>query len=175
MEILIVDDHQIFRASLIRFLKSIIKASHNYYEAGNGQEALEKLQASSFDLVFLDVSMPIMDGYETCTAIRQGYPELPIIILTQYDDHHLICHFVQAGIKSFLTKDASETELISAIDCALRGETFFLPDVKKIIESAGCQRKDKPAGSFISGKETHPVSATRDDEQVHCQRNGTHD
>ncbi|MBS1507022.1 MAG: response regulator transcription factor [Bacteroidetes bacterium] len=133
MKILLVDDHQIFRASLIRLLRSIYKGLNSYEEAKDGKEALEKLGKSKFDLVILDVSMPVMDGYEASRILRQDYPSLPIIILTQFDDYYLISHFVRIGINSFLTKDANITELKCAIDSALKNEKFLSDKIERIL------------------------------------------
>ncbi len=134
MKILIADDHQLFRVAFIRLLKNIY-ANCDFYEAANGKETLERLKVLKFDLVFLDVSMPIMDGYEACKFIRQDHPALSIIMLTQFDDHHLIQHFFKMGVHSFLTKDACISDLTSAIDYALRGDFFFPEQIKLIIKN----------------------------------------
>jgi DNA-binding NarL/FixJ family response regulator len=144
MKILVVDDHNIFRVSLIGVLKSIY-TTYDFEEAGNGSEALEKLKSSKVDLVFLDVSMPIMNGYEVCKFIRQNYPTLPIIMLTQFYNNGFIYHFFKMGVQSFLTKEASVSELTSAIDCALRGEFFFPEQIRIIIEDG---RSQETTGRF---------------------------
>jgi DNA-binding NarL/FixJ family response regulator len=120
MNILIVDDHRLFRIAIIGLLKT--SSIHDCDEAPNGQEALEKLRKKSFDLVLLDVSMPVMDGFETCKHIVHEYSNLPVIILTQFDSESLIRHFLDLGVHSFLSKGASADELISAIESAKTGK-----------------------------------------------------
>lgn len=136
MKILIVDDHKIFRVSLIRFLKDTY-ARYDFVEAVNGSDALARLRGSKFDLVFLDVSMPVLDGYEACKFIRKNYPNLPIIMLTQFHNDGLIHHFLKMGVHSFLTKGADEAELTSAINCVLKGEFFFPEEIRTIIANRG--------------------------------------
>lgn len=133
MKLLIVDDHQIFRASFIRLLKIIFHGNNRYEEAGNGFEAIKKMKASRFDVVIMDVSMPEMNGYEACKIIRHNYPDTPVIMLTQFDDGKLIKHFVNSGVFSFLTKDASIDELKTAISYAVKREKYFSEKVMSII------------------------------------------
>jgi len=70
---LIVDDHKIFRKSFILLLKSIAETTHFYERSVQRNGSLGELRASKFDLVFLDVSMPIMDGYEACKFHSTGF------------------------------------------------------------------------------------------------------
>ncbi len=77
--ILVVDDETMVRSVLSRLLAM---KGHRVSEAGSGPEALEVLQAESFDLVFTDQGMPEMSGRELARAIRSAMPGLPIVLLT---------------------------------------------------------------------------------------------
>jgi len=134
MKILIVDDHQIFRKAFIRLLK--VAVDYNIYcdEAQNGQEAIDKLHEGKFDLVFLDVNMPRMDGVEACKRIRNEHAKVAIIILTQFDNESLIFHFFNMGVQSFLSKGASIDELKAATDSVLTGKKYFSPEINLIIQ-----------------------------------------
>ncbi|MBI1768665.1 MAG: response regulator transcription factor [Bacteroidetes bacterium] len=134
MDILVVDDQQIFRKAFVRLLKEAVDQGINCDEAQNGYEAIEKMQKIKFDLVFLDVSMPRMDGLEACRHIRTEHPKVPIIILTQFDNETLIFHFFNIGVHSFLSKDANIDELTAAIDSARREEKYFPPWIDLIIQ-----------------------------------------
>src|SRR5438105_11609257 len=57
---------------------------HKVTTAGGGREALEKINSANFDLVFTDLAMPEMDGWETARAIRQRRPNLPVVLVTGY-------------------------------------------------------------------------------------------
>lgn len=122
MKMLMADDHQLFRKAFIRLLKVAVEYKIDCDEAQNGCEAIDKLQKKKFDLVFLDVSMPQMDGVEACNLIRNEHPKIPIIILTQFDSESMILHFFNMGVHSFLSKGASVDELRTAIASASAGK-----------------------------------------------------
>lgn len=144
MKILIVDDQHLFRKAFIRLLKVLSSFSVECCEAQNGQEAIEILNNQSFELVFLDVSMPTMNGVDACRIIRTHHKSLPIIILTQFDNESLILHFYDEGVNSFLSKGVSEEELMNAISSVRNGEKYFPPTIKSIIQ----KRKDTRNGDL---------------------------
>lgn len=76
MKILLVDDDTIVRESLVRLLRTFFDDRVTFVQAQNGDEAIQKLTGLKLDLVFLDISMPIMDGYETCKYLRKNCPEI---------------------------------------------------------------------------------------------------
>lgn len=134
MKILVVDDHQLFRKAFIRLLKISIEYPIFCDEAQSGQEAIDKLEQKKFDLVFLDVSMPRMDGVEAYKHIKNDHPGLPVIILTGFDNENLISHFVKTGVHSFLSKGASVDELRSAIESIGTGKKYFPMEIELIIK-----------------------------------------
>jgi len=81
LKILVIDDEQPVRETLAEMLVAV---DHQVELAGSGHEALEKLSAGNFDLVFTDLAMPEMDGWETARAIRERWPEIPIVMVTGY-------------------------------------------------------------------------------------------
>jgi DNA-binding NarL/FixJ family response regulator len=139
MNILVVDDHQIFRKAFIRLLKISVDQGIVCDEAQNGQDAIDQIQNKHFDLVFLDVSMPQMDGVEACRRIREGHPNVAVIMLTQFDNESLIFHFFNIGVQSFLSKDTSVEELKLAIKGVLIGKKYFPPVINKIIQKKVCE------------------------------------
>jgi CheY-like chemotaxis protein len=87
--------------------------------AGNGQEAIEKLSASHYDLVLMDLEMPIMNGYETTTYIRhrlESKKDIPIIIITGREDQGEATRCLLMGANTFLTKPVTEENLIKEIN-----------------------------------------------------------
>jgi PAS domain S-box-containing protein len=89
LRVLVVDDD----LGMCRTLKDILEAEGCLVEtAGDGAEGLRRLESSSFEVVLTDVVMPNMDGYELHKAIRERYPELPVLMMTafHYDRDHVI-------------------------------------------------------------------------------------
>src|SRR5688572_9703181 len=86
VKVALVDDHIIFRTALA----GRINESRNYrviQQASNGKELLDNIDnASTPHLVILDLSMPVMNGFETAGAINKKYPQIAVVILTMYDD-----------------------------------------------------------------------------------------
>jgi len=104
---LLVDDHLVVTKGLAALLKlDFLQA--NFYTAANGKEALEELALHSIDILILDVSMPVMDGYEAIVIIRKNYPDLKIIILTQFEGEYLIRYFLLGNLGAVLLKKNTE-------------------------------------------------------------------
>ena len=81
LRILVVDDERPVRETLAEML---IAVSHKVELAGGGQEAIDKMHSSEFDLVFTDLAMPEMDGWETARIIRRNWPNVRIVLVTGY-------------------------------------------------------------------------------------------
>lgn len=104
MRILLVDDSLTIRSLLRRTLRDVVIAEID--EAANGLEALALLGRQRFQLVILDVNMPLMDGLEVLEAIRAS-PEhagLPVVMLTSEKNEALVRRLVELGITAFLSK-----------------------------------------------------------------------
>jgi putative two-component system response regulator len=86
---------------------------YNCSIATSGPEALEKMALFAPDLVFLDVVMPGMDGFEVCKAIKSipAYREIPVVMVTSLDDRTSKIHGLEVGANEFLTKPIDTTEL----------------------------------------------------------------
>lgn len=101
--ILVVDDDGGIRRSLTEILEIDGCAVDS---AGDGQEALAKLEAGRYDAVVTDVVMPKMDGYELYMAIRERWPELPVLMMTafHYDKDHIIKRSRLEGLSGVIFK-----------------------------------------------------------------------
>jgi PAS domain S-box-containing protein len=81
LSVLVVDDEEVVRETLAEML---VDLDHKVVTAGSGRDAVEKVTNDDFDLVFTDLAMPEMDGWETARAIRKQRPELPVVLVTGY-------------------------------------------------------------------------------------------
>lgn len=113
--ILLVEDNDINRL----YAGSILKMWGCYFEtAENGVVALEKLRNQNFDLVLMDIQMPIMDGFETTKAIRMGesqYAQLPIIALTANATKRDFENCLAAGMNDCVTKPFTQDDLMKVL------------------------------------------------------------
>ncbi len=81
LSVLVVDDEEFVRETLAEMLEDL---DHKVVTVDGGREAVEKVASDDFDLVFTDLAMPEMDGWETARAIRKQRPELPVVLVTGY-------------------------------------------------------------------------------------------
>lgn len=103
MNIAIVDDHQLFRKSLV-LLVNTFEGVEVVLQAGNGKDFLEQLPGSAVELVLLDIQMPEMDGFETCKILREEYPEMYILIISQLTTKESIHKVMEMGVMVFSLK-----------------------------------------------------------------------
>ena len=110
-KILVAEDND----SNFILMSYILKKYYEYDRAKNGQEAVEKVMSGNYDLVLMDIKMPIMDGLEATRLIREKYPDLPIVALTAnaFDSDRTMA--MEAGCKDFLSKPVSSQLCIETI------------------------------------------------------------
>lgn len=114
--ILMVDDEKGIREMTKKFLQT-----HGYHvdTAVHGKDALQQITVSSPDLILLDIEMPEMNGFETCTAIRQ-YTTIPIIFLTVRRQTLDKVKCFQLGGDDYVTKPFHFEELLARVEANLR-------------------------------------------------------
>jgi len=83
MKILVVDDEIIIRALLLDVLKS---DGHEVYAVGNAKDALKLIKKYNYDIVFSDVHMPDMNGYELLKQVKSSYPDIAVIMMDSYPE-----------------------------------------------------------------------------------------
>jgi two-component system, response regulator, stage 0 sporulation protein F len=115
MKILIVDDIFTNRLLLVEILKSM---GHDYMQAENGKQAIEIIKNNDFDIVLMDIEMPVMNGLETTLYIRQNmsFPKnrIPIVALTAHNPQLFFEEFKNKGFDKLLSKPYN-IEKLSAI------------------------------------------------------------
>ncbi|HBF75526.1 MAG TPA: DNA-binding response regulator [Lactobacillus sp.] len=128
IKVLIVDDHELLRAGL----KLIFETAADIEVVGtaaDGQNGLEKIRALKPDLVLTDIRMPKLDGIALIKQLHIETPNLPVVVLTTFDDQKPIQQAMQLGAKGFLLKDADRDTILNVIRGAIKGETFIEPRI----------------------------------------------
>lgn len=115
--ILAIDDSAI----VIKQLQNILGQKYEFEGATSGLAGLKRLDTVAFDLVLLDLEMPVMDGFATLASIRQrdNLKELPIIILTGTRHKQKVIKGVTSGVAGYIVKPANSEQLIAKIETAL--------------------------------------------------------
>ncbi len=93
----------------------ILKKYYQYDRAKNGQEAVEMVDKENYDMVLMDIKMPVMDGLEATVAIKEKHPDLPIVALTAnaFDSDRQLA--LEAGCQDFLAKPVSSDLCLKVI------------------------------------------------------------
>ena len=128
--ILIVDDQRLMREGL----RTLLELEPDFAvagEAGDGAAALEVYEASTPDIVLMDIRMPGMDGVEATRRLRARHPGARVIILTTFDDEAYVFDGLRAGAQGYLLKDLSGDELATAIRTVMAGGALIEPSVAR--------------------------------------------
>ena len=134
MKVLVVDDSKTLRRILIRELNSI--GITNISEAGDGNEALERLRVESFDLMLLDMEMPELDGLGVLKIVKST-PELsylPVIIVSSAEDFDRIVECIQVGAEDYLPKPFNAVLLRARVFSSLEKKRLRDLDREHILE-----------------------------------------
>ena len=128
--ILIADDHRLVRAGF-RLLLERIPSVEVVAEADDGREALELLKRKPADIIMMDLAMPTLNGLEAIGRVRKEFPETKAIILSMHAHEEYVVQALRCGASGYLIKDAAVSELESAIQAVMRGETYLSSRISK--------------------------------------------
>jgi DNA-binding NarL/FixJ family response regulator len=125
IRVLIVDDHEVVRKGI----RTILKTREDIEvcgEARDGREAVAKATDLAPDLIILDLTMPVMGGYETALELQGIMPEIPILFYSIHQGRQVIRQARQIGVQGFVCKTCDSDTLLEAIDAlVIRKSTFF--------------------------------------------------
>ena len=112
-KILLVDDEERFRTNLRKMLAA---QGFDITALASGPEALDELGRHPYDVILLDVRMPVMDGMETLAAIKKDHPDTEVIILTGHASVDAAAEIIRLGAAEFLLKPCPLEEIIAKIE-----------------------------------------------------------
>jgi DNA-binding NarL/FixJ family response regulator len=123
--VLLVDDQELVRAGFRLILERA--GVEVVGEAGDGLEALQVAEATTPDVVLMDVRMPRLDGIEATRRLLARQPEVKVLALTTFDLDEYVYASVRAGASGFLLKDVKPSDLVHAVEVVSRGEAMLAP------------------------------------------------
>lgn len=151
VRILLVDDHPMIRHG-IKALLNDVEQFEVIDEAGDGQEAIDKVATLDVDLVVMDIKMPNKTGIEATAEITSRFKEVKVLALSMYDEQRYIVKILQAGALGYILKNTGKQELMKAIRTVMSGESYFSQEVSSIMMS-----------QFMSGRPTKSADLLRPD------------
>ncbi len=148
----LADDHTMFRQGLKEMLAT--NGIEVVGEAENGEEALELLKETLPDVLLLDVDMPVMGGREVLERLPEITPTPKVIIVTMFDEPHVVRELLRLGASAYLVKSASLEELLAAVHTALKGpEEPHEENVLLILPREALERLERGTAEKLSARE----------------------
>jgi len=153
MRILLVDDHTLFRNGL-KMLLDTLPGYQVTGEASNGRDFLDLVAKNDYDIVFLDIEMPEINGIDAARKAIESKPELKIITLSMYGDEEYYDQMVDAGAKGFLLKNTNLQEVRTAIDTVMAGGNYFSQELmQNLLRNYKAIHESKEADADLSERE----------------------
>jgi two-component system invasion response regulator UvrY len=132
IRILLVDDHPVVRHGIRTILMDRLKGSV-VGEASDAEEALAQVNASQWDVVVADISLPGMSGIDLIKQLHRVKPGLPTLVVSMHPAAQFARRALGAGAIGYLTKDSSPEEFVKAIEDARRGRRYLGRDAGDVL------------------------------------------
>jgi len=129
-KLLIVDDHSVFRASMIAYLKNFPDLEI-VGEAGDGDSIPDMIENLNPDILLLDIELPSINGIDLANEIRKKFPEVKILILSMHINPNFIFEALKSGFEGYVTKMSDIEEVIKAIEVISGGNEYYSKDVSQ--------------------------------------------
>lgn len=153
--IVIVDDHVLIAKALRGIISNFVDFEV-LYECENGKELQDKFDNSNAipNMVLLDISMPIMNGFETALWLKENHPNVLIMALSMQDDDDSVIKMIKNGAKGYLLKNTHPADLEKALK-ALVTNGYYYPEwaASKVFASLGTPLKTEDAVITLTDRE----------------------
>lgn len=132
IRVVLADDHAMVREGLRMVLAARLDIDV-IGEASDGREAVDMVEHLHPDVVIMDIAMPNLNGLEASRQISRRFAHTRIVILTMHENQQYLVQIIQAGATGCVLKRSAGTELITAVEAAARGESYFSPAIATMI------------------------------------------
>jgi DNA-binding NarL/FixJ family response regulator len=151
LRIVVADDQASVREGLVALLGTVPEIEV-VAAAANGEEAIRLVAETSPDAILLDLHMPVLDGIEATRLLTEQHPDVAVVVLTTYVDDLSVLAALQAGARSYLTKDADCADIVQALRSAATGLSVIDPAARAALLAAAASRPENPPGRKPPGK-----------------------
>ena len=122
--IALADDHVMLRNGLASMIRNF--GHEVLFEANNGEDIMKQIkEGNEPDLILMDINMPVKDGYETSSWLKENHPEIKVLALSMLDDENAIIRMIKNGARGYLLKESEPSELRSAINAVLQKGFYY--------------------------------------------------
>lgn len=130
--LLIVDDHALVRSGMRAVLEGC-ELVGEISEASSGEKAIDMVASQPFDVVFMDLNLPGLDGLNASLEIRKVLPDVRIIIVTGQVDKTVSRNLNGSGINGYISKDSNADEIENALRQVVQGRSHLSPDIAQLV------------------------------------------
>lgn len=154
LKVLIADDHPVVRQGVKQILTEELQLKQ-FGEARNAREVLEKVSRNKWDILILDINLPDMNGLEILRQLKKVHPDIPVLVLTVFDEDQIAIRVLKAGASGFVTKETMPNELIAAVKKIHSGGKYVSPSLaEKLVFNIYIYAEDeKPVHHKLSNRE----------------------
>ena len=128
IRVMLADDHPIVRAGIRDALKEL-PGVEVVGEASDGREAIGLVKSLHPDVVFMDISMPGLNGLEATERIVKAFPQARVVILSRHENEEYFWHALKVGASGYLLKKAAIAELKAAVQRVAGGEIYLSREI----------------------------------------------
>lgn len=140
-KIVLVDDHKLFRKGMLELVNDFDGYSV-IWEAENGRDFTQKINAGNApDIVLLDISMPIMDGFQTADWIAEHYPDVKTLALSMHNDDESIMKMLKAGVNGYILKNTDPAELKVALNTLQTEGSYYTGRIANLVVKSLSRKK----------------------------------
>jgi two-component system response regulator NreC len=140
--ILIADDHAVFRSGL----KALLEKETDLEvvgETGNGFDTIRAVEETDIDVLILDITMPGLPGPKVAETVLKNKPDLIIVVLTMHEDEYYLQELFRLGIRAYVLKKSTGTDVVQAIRAAEKGVEYVDPALTNVVISSFVGRQSK--------------------------------
>jgi len=148
INVVLVDDHPLFREGLKARL-SLDDEIKVIGEGSNGKDAVAFIDELEFDLLLMDINMPLMSGMYALEVIKEKSKDCKVLIISMHDNREYIISAMRHGADGYILKDVPGVELIEAIKKIVSGKKYFSSDVAQIL----AENAEDEQGGVITPRE----------------------
>ena len=161
IRVLVVDDHAILRDGI----RSILESQEDIIvvgEADDGSKAIENVKETLPDVVLMDLSMPKPNGLEATRFIKEHFPQVKVLILTQHDDREYILPALRAGAAGYVLKRSGRREMLNALREVYEQGAFLTSNVTREVLQVYSQegRSRKSEAQHLTEREHQVLQLT---------------
>jgi DNA-binding NarL/FixJ family response regulator len=165
LKILVVDDHPLICEALRQVLQALDRQLE-LLEAPTSAEALELTRRNpDISLILLDLALPGVDGFETLRQLREGFPSIPVVVLSASEQPETVIRAIDGGAMGFIPKTSSSQLLIGALRLVLSGGVYLPQEVLRR-EQAIAPAAPLPAGTPAQLRSPREIGLTDRQSQV---------